>query len=149
MTPIPPYRCPYCVCAFQAPYQRPGDPDDSQPRCPVCLHQLSDRAIRQAIRLASKTFSDVTDRWDRQAGVLIPKRNPGRRSFKTQSRLNRKRQRIYERDGHRCVECGTSERLTLDHIIPRSKGGTDSDDNLQTMCEPCNWAKADRMPETA
>lgn len=53
----------------------------------------------------------------------------------------RKRQRIYARDGHRCVTCGATKHLTLDHVIPRSLGGTNSDDNLQTMCRPCNQAK--------
>lgn len=37
-----------------------------------------------------------------------------------------KRERIYQRGGHRCVECGTSSNLTLDHIIPVSRGGSDA-----------------------
>lgn len=56
---------------------------------------------------------------------------------------------VLERDGNRCVECGTSERLTLDHIVPRSKGGTSEQSNLQTMCKPCNERKSDAMPSEA
>lgn len=52
---------------------------------------------------------------------------------------------VYKRDGHRCVECAATKRLTLDHIVPLSKGGSNRQDNLQTLCVPCNEAKADLL----
>jgi hypothetical protein len=48
---------------------------------------------------------------------------------------------VYERDGFRCLHCGTTERLSLDHIHPWSLGGTDTIENLQTLCQPCNSRK--------
>lgn len=68
-----------------------------------------------------------------------------------------KRHRIYERDGWRCIECewkpGTPpakgeprRHLTLDHVIPRSKGGTGAMSNLVTLCNVCNREKGDRWP---
>lgn len=56
------------------------------------------------------------------------------------------RKRILDRDGHRCVACGATERLCIDHIIPRAKGGTNDDDNLQVLCAPCNTSKGRKMP---
>lgn len=52
-----------------------------------------------------------------------------------------KRQRIYKRDGYRCTYCGSSENLTLDHIVPQALGGWHNDENLTTACRSCNCAK--------
>lgn len=59
------------------------------------------------------------------------------------------RQNIYKRDGFDCVYCGKSEDLTLDHVIPRSKGGRDSWHNLVTCCKRCNTLKGNQTPEEA
>lgn len=54
-----------------------------------------------------------------------------------------KRERIYARDGWACLKCGndTVGYLSLDHIVPIADGGSNSDDNLQTLCKTCNCAK--------
>lgn len=57
---------------------------------------------------------------------------------------NEQRERIMRRDGYRCVECGSNERLSIDHIIPRSKGGSGDDDNLRALCLRHNTAKGNR-----
>ena len=48
------------------------------------------------------------------------------------------RKLVYARDGYRCRWCGSSERLTLDHVVPWSAGGSDRSDNLRTLCWECN-----------
>lgn len=55
------------------------------------------------------------------------------------------RTRIYARDGHKCVHCGTENGLTLDHIVPWSAGGSDDESNLQTLCQSCNSRKGARV----
>jgi hypothetical protein len=58
-----------------------------------------------------------------------------------------RRRRIFARDGHRCVYCGSvlpEEQLSLDHVEPRRKGGDHSDGNLVTACIPCNRLKGGR-----
>lgn len=59
------------------------------------------------------------------------------------------RQNIFRRDGYRCAYCGSSYNLTIDHVIPRSQGGTDTWENLVTACEPCNRRKGNRTPQQA
>ncbi len=60
------------------------------------------------------------------------------------------RKNILRRDGHRCQYCGgTAAPLTVDHIVPRARGGMDSWENMVTACLPCNNHKRDRTPERA
>lgn len=54
------------------------------------------------------------------------------------------RQRVFDRDGRACVECGKTEALSLDHIVPRSKGGSHDESNLRTLCKSCNSVKRSR-----
>jgi 5-methylcytosine-specific restriction endonuclease McrA len=63
--------------------------------------------------------------------------------------LRPNRNRIYKRDGNECVYCGSSKNLTLDHVIPKSRGGTNDWTNLVTSCLKCNLKKADRTPDEA
>jgi 5-methylcytosine-specific restriction endonuclease McrA len=63
-----------------------------------------------------------------------------------------KRLRIYMRDKFRCQYCGdkkTAAELTLDHILPRSRGGDNSPVNIVTACLQCNSRKRDRTPAEA
>lgn len=52
---------------------------------------------------------------------------------------------IYRRDGFRCVYCDSTFHLQLDHVRPRSKGGSDHRNNLVTACRACNLAKSNRI----
>lgn len=52
---------------------------------------------------------------------------------------------VYRRDGARCVYCGSTENLQLDHIIPFSKGGATTLENLQLLCQKCNLEKSNKI----
>lgn len=45
---------------------------------------------------------------------------------------------------YRCLRCGKVEKLSMDHVIPVSKGGTNWISNIQPLCQPCNSGKCDR-----
>ena len=57
------------------------------------------------------------------------------------------RQNVFKRDDHRCIYCGTNRDLTLDHVIPKSKGGGNTWENLVTCCGSCNVKKDDKTLE--
>lgn len=57
--------------------------------------------------------------------------------------------RIYKRDGNKCVYCGSSKNLTIDHVLPRSRGGNNGWLNLATSCITCNLRKGNKTPEEA
>jgi len=59
------------------------------------------------------------------------------------------RQRLYKRDNHECAYCGSKKELTIDHIIPKSRGGKNSWNNLITCCLPCNLKKGHKTPDEA
>lgn len=64
-------------------------------------------------------------------------------------RLKINRNRVFKRDNYQCVYCGSRKELTLDHVIPKSRGGGNDWTNLVTSCSKCNVKKADRTPEEA
>ena len=56
------------------------------------------------------------------------------------------RRAVFARDGWQCMYCGARASLTVDHVIPRSKGGGSGWDNIVASCAPCNRRKGDRLP---
>lgn len=61
-----------------------------------------------------------------------------------------RKKKIFERDRYKCVYCGyagTTDELTLDHVIPKSKGGDSTNHNLVTSCRLCNNKKGDKSLE--
>jgi 5-methylcytosine-specific restriction endonuclease McrA len=91
-----------------------------------------------------RTIQGVSRAWPMPSVVRVLhnfKRDRIRVKF---SRLN-----IYTRDGSKCQFCGTrfeSEELTFDHVIPRSRGGKTTWENIVTACVPCNKQKSNRLP---
>ncbi|GIL16150.1 MAG: HNH endonuclease [Chloroflexota bacterium] len=76
------------------------------------------------------------------AFVPIPRRLP----------LPLSRRTVLARDLYTCQYCGTQpgrNELTLDHILPRSRGGATSWENVVTACGPCNRRKGNRTPDEA
>jgi 5-methylcytosine-specific restriction endonuclease McrA len=52
---------------------------------------------------------------------------------------------VWRRDGGKCVKCGSRENLEYDHIVPVSKGGSNSARNIELLCESCNRAKGAKI----
>jgi len=54
---------------------------------------------------------------------------------------------VFLRDRFTCQYCGSKEDLTFDHVIPRSRGGRTTWENVVAACAPCNLKKANRLPQ--
>lgn len=65
-----------------------------------------------------------------------------KRSRNISSKVKRE---VWRRDYGKCVECGSQERLEYDHIIPFSKGGSNTARNIQILCEKCNRKKHNKI----
>jgi len=79
--------------------------------------------------------------WDRPSVILLTRyvRIPAAR------RVPVSRRGVLRRDGSRCGYCGRAA-TTVDHVLPRSRGGADSWENLVACCLACNNVKGDRTP---
>ena len=65
-------------------------------------------------------------------------------------RIELSRKNILRRDNHTCQYCGMkAKNLTIDHVVPKSRGGGDSWENLVACCTACNNKKGNRTPEEA
>lgn len=57
------------------------------------------------------------------------------------------KENVFKRDGFQCQYCGSQKDLTLDHLVPKAKGGKSTWNNLVTACKKCNSIKGDYTPE--
>lgn len=74
------------------------------------------------------------------------------RTYAPVPRRNRRRltrRAVFARDEWACQYCGVGSDLTVDHVIPRSKGGSSEWENVVACCAACNRRKADRLPHQA
>jgi 5-methylcytosine-specific restriction endonuclease McrA len=55
------------------------------------------------------------------------------------------RQRVWQRYGGQCAECGATDYLEFDHVIPVARGGSNAEANVQLLCRRCNGKKSDMI----
>ncbi len=66
--------------------------------------------------------------------------------YRPRPRVKLTKREIFRRDDHRCQYCGAgASRLTIDHVVPRHRGGGHDWSNLVTACPPCNRHKGGRL----
>jgi 5-methylcytosine-specific restriction endonuclease McrA len=113
---------------------------------------------QRAMILLTLDKVDVVEEYDAQVRapsivVRIPAVVRLRKAFRRFAQpVKFSRVNIYARDGHRCQYCGVKcaiDQLTYDHVMPRSRGGRTSWDNIVSCCYACNRRKANRTPAEA
>jgi 5-methylcytosine-specific restriction endonuclease McrA len=113
--------------------------------------------VRRAVVLLLKEKAEVIEHGDWELHSATRRRDapgrdpPGQLRAVPRDTHRRKitRRAVFARDDWTCQYCGSRSNLTVDHVIPRSKGGGSSWDNIVASCAPCNRRKGDALPRQA
>src|SRR4051794_30514425 len=114
-------------------------------------------SVRRAVVLILKDKAELLEQGERRLhaeSVTLP--HPVVIRLVTYVRVPRDRAKrritrraVFARDSWTCQYCGTTSHLTVDHVIPRSRGGASDWENIVTSCAPCNRRKGNRTPVEA
>jgi 5-methylcytosine-specific restriction endonuclease McrA len=121
---------------------RPVDIIDSVEALVLCIVGKA-----RAIESYTKEIRSVTEAFKLPAVIALNRYVKFRFSYVSCTRAN-----VLLRDQHKCQYCAKrfqSEKLTLDHVIPKSRGGINTWENLVTACKKCNQKKANQTPAEA
>ena len=101
------------------------------------------RRVRKHVRKLVRSQTR-TRRFNQRTYQSVSQARPGQgpRLF-----TGRVREYILRRDGYKCTNCGSTQRLEVDHIIPYSKGGKTVPSNGKTLCHICNQLKSNLFEE--
>lgn len=117
---------------------------------------LTDEEIAHQVQMTVEEWLAIKDRfkakkmieWD-ESGIILTHWSNRQIAEKTNTHhIYRKHQSfVFSRDGFKCVYCGSTENLSLDHKIPQSRGGSHDPENLATCCLSCNSSKGAKTPQ--
>lgn len=108
----------------------------AQIREELLLKENQKKEQRRLEELRQQVFNEMLDKGEIEAQTLIMSREPISQAVKDM---------VWNRDGGRCVVCGSNQKLEFDHIIPFAKGGSNTYRNIQLLCEGCNRAKSAKI----
>ncbi len=127
----------------------------SEKRIELLEHQIRVELLRAREKLLTQRLDEVTSlvkslcdmQYDQQLSYLDVLTIAGKEPMVLASRHipSHIAREVWERDGGTCVICGSPSELHYDHIIPLSKGGSTTADNLQLLCKSHNLSKGARI----
>lgn len=132
--------------AFNAFVDREDTDYGVQDPCPI------DAVLETAenvLRIAAELYPDEWARFQQEARrrLCLDSDQKSAKPYEKKKKISgRLRTAVFERDQYRCVFCGAWMELQADHIVPESKGGPTTLDNLQTLCRTCNQRKYNKVP---
>lgn len=116
-------------------------------RCKLCKRRFITNMHWHKLGICSHCAEEIYDAWRAVGWVSqreleeIDQRVREKKKTPIPEHL---RWEVFKRDGFRCRHCGAQEMLRADHIVPESKGGPTTIENLQTLCHSCNARKGPR-----
>ena len=120
----------------------------------IAIECISTKSIRLIFSERVEVIREYSDKVVRTVSevIKVPAVIRLLTKFKLRTHVKLSRKNILIRDSYRCKYCGksgTSSSLTLDHILPKSRGGKFTWENIVTSCWTCNSEKGDRTPSEA
>lgn len=91
-----------------------------------------------------KAYGYSSDEFDFDPRIFKSKRRHKHACHNGNGKPKTRKERVFHRDGYQCLRCGSRQNLTLDHITPKSWGGGNGINNLQTLCGSCNKVKGSK-----
>lgn len=107
------------------------------------IHYTERSVLRRLIKngITTRKGGEAFQNAIRRGRVKWQLREARRKRMKKKALSPKLRMQIFERDGFKCVLCGSKEELQVDHIVARIHGGGDEEANLRTLCLECNNGK--------
>lgn len=121
---------------------------------PLSYYPLSLWSWQDAIKAVFLDRVDIVAEYDMKVhSPTMEMRLPSVVSLRSYIRPSRNpaftRFNVFLRDQFTCQYCGTEAELTFDHVVPRSKGGLTTWQNVVAACSPCNLRKSNKLPDIA
>ena len=147
--------CAMLRLAKGVPFRKPDDPEGADLAAQALAARLAEAGRERSVALLERRLGEALDGLDSVDRQLIRAdlaRLFEQRVFLPERSVRFNRRNIFARDGNRCQYCGRrlpSPQLSLDHVIPRSRGGRTTWDNVVCACLRCNVKKGGRTPREA
>jgi len=124
-------------------------------QCDICETTFNDKSKKYKTKIEGKTLT-ICARCNRKLAAkksdvkfdkYFNKNSGNGRPVTSQSRAisSKTKKAVWQRDMGKCAVCGSNEKLEYDHIIPVSKGGSNTMRNVQLLCERCNRSKSNKI----
>lgn len=124
-------------------------------KCQICEMHMNSRSKQYTVKINGKKRIVCSKCNSRIASQIHKEKfneyfNLNSRSINNKNQTNRHistttKNAVWKRDQGECVQCGSNEKLEFDHIIPVSKGGSNTARNIQLLCENCNRKKYNKI----
>lgn len=134
------YNGPCILCEKEISQSRTGEPCleyQGKHICSDCYVNLAEKVYQMAGRGDGGIIHII------YSGCLSSRHNRSRRV--PISQYNKVLNKLLHKYNFQCVACSSTDNLTIDHIMPVSKGGSDDLSNLQILCKSCNSKKGSRV----
>ncbi len=114
-----------------------------EPLCVVPMRRAVVLVLKEKAEIVARNGAELhSERTTIPVPTVIRLHNYVRVPYRNRVPLSRRA--IFARDGHRCQYCNRSAE-NIDHVVPRSRGGTHAWDNVVASCRACNSRKEDRL----